>query len=217
MSRGYFQPRYNVAPRQSVSVFVLENGRPTMKQMRWGLIPHWSKDMAIGDKMINAKAETIREKPSYNGPFEKRRCLVPANGFFEWQKTPAGKIPFLFKMKGGKPFCFAGIWSTWVKPLAEGEFTFDDQGDVPEPGRVVESFSIITTTPNEMVAKVHDRMPAILFEDHYEWWLDVERHKGEFVHSLLRPFPAEYMECHTVSTLVNSAKNDVPECVKPQS
>lgn len=211
---AYFAPRYNIAPRQQVPVIAKEKGRCVAKLMRWGLIPSWAKDESIGDKLINARAETLTEKASFRKPFDVRRCLIPADGFYEWQRNQTPKIPFRFTMKGDGMFCFAGLWERWVKPVARDEFVFDDLCDEPAQGRTVETFTIITTEANEMMKPVHDRMPVILHPEHYRWWIDEER-KGKDLQVLLRPYPAEDMDCCKVSTIVNNAKNDSPECVKP--
>jgi putative SOS response-associated peptidase YedK len=207
------RPRYNLAPRQHAPVLVWENGAVTLKSMRWGLIPHWAKDESIGDKLTNARAETVTEKTSFRRPFERQRCLIPADGFYEWQNTPGGKQPFRFTRKDGGFFCMAGLWETWHRPHREGELGMDDTG--PSISQVVETFTVITTTPNPMVAAVHDRMPVILEPEHYSWWLEPERFEPQFLKTLLRPYPAEEMACSRVSKLVNSAKNDVPECLLP--
>jgi putative SOS response-associated peptidase YedK len=206
-----FMPRYNLAPRQMAPVLIGEGGTATLKQMRWGLIPPWAKDETIGDKLTNARAETVAEKPSYRKPFMKQRCLIPADGFYEWQTTPTGKQPFRFTRMDGGFFCMAGLWEKWIRPHREGELGLDDTG--PAASQVVETFTVITTTPNAMVAKVHDRMPVILGPEHYQWWLEPERYEPEFLKTLLRPYPAEEMACCRVSKLVNSAKNDGPECL----
>ena len=209
----YFAPRYNIAPRQQAPVIVLENNQTTMKLMRWGLIPGWAKDESIGDKLINARAETISEKTSFKKPFEFQRCLVVADGFYEWQLSGRDRTPFRFTMKDNSFFCMAGLWERWIKPPVRGEFEFNDL-DEPPPSRVVETFSIITTEANPMVARVHERMPVILQDAHWQWWID-DRRKGEEVKIFLRPFAAEYMDCYRVSPLVNNARNESPECLKP--
>ena len=250
---AFFTPRYNIAPRQQAPVIVLDHFQPTVKLMRWGLIPSWAPDESIGDKLINARAETIFEKPSFRKPMERQRCLIPADGFYEWQMSgrsvfaslrrdeeskvegqelkigfdtlpspssrsrrgsePATFTPFRFTMRDNSFFCFAGIYEKWIRPPKSGEFDFADL-DEPPPSRVVETFSIITTTANAMVAAIHDRMPVIVHPDHWLWWID-ERRDGEAVKSLLRPYPAEDMDCYRVSKLVNNARNDSPDCIKP--
>jgi len=209
----FFAPRYNIAPRQMAPVIVLEHNQPVLKPMRWGLIPGWAKDETIGDKLINARAETISEKTSFKKPFEFQRCLVVADGFYEWQLSSHGRTPFRFTMKDKSFFCMAGLWDRWIKPPVRGEFDFGDL-DEPPPSRVIETFSIITTEANPMVAAVHDRMPVILQYAHWQWWID-DRRNGEAVKFMLRPFEAGDMACYRVSKLINSAKNDSPECLKP--
>jgi putative SOS response-associated peptidase YedK len=208
-----FVPRYNVAPRQQAPVLVSENDKVVLKPMRWGLIPSWSKNETIGDKLTNARAETITEKASFRKPFKSQRCLIPADGFYEWQATSTGKLPFRFMRKDGEFFCMAGLWEKWVRPPRSGELDLDD-GNEPTSSQVVETFSVITTTPNPMVAKVHDRMPVILSPEHFQWWLEPKRFEPEFLKTLLRPFPADDMDCRRASPLVNNARNDSPECLK---
>ena len=191
-----FKPRYNVAPRQQAPVLVVENSQTVLKIMRWGLIPSWSKDETIGDRLINARAETLTEKTSFKKPFERQRCLIPADGFYEWQTTPTGKQPFRFTLKDGGFFCMAGLWERWHRPHVEGELGLDDTGS--SVSQVIETFTIITTTPNPMVAAVHDRMPVILGQEHYQWWLEPNRFEPAFLKTLLRPYPAEEMECRSV-------------------
>ena len=173
----FFAPRYNIAPRQQAPVLVLENNQPVMKLMRWGLIPTWAKDENIGDKLINARAETVSEKTSFKKPFEFQRCLVVADGFYEWQLSGRSRTPFRFTMQDKSFFCMAGLWEKWIKPPARGEFIFDDEGDTPAPSRVVETFSIITTGANSMVAAVHERMPVILDQTHWQWWISGSRRR----------------------------------------
>ena len=207
-----FKPRYNLTPRQCAPVLVWENGQPVLKPMRWGLIPPWAKDETIGDKLTNARADTITEKTSYRRPFESQRCLIPADGFYEWQSTPTGKQPFRFTMKEGGFFCMAGLWEKWIRPARTGEL---DLGDDTAAGEVLETFTVITTEPNAMVAKVHDRMPVILAPEHYQWWLEPDRFEPQFLKTLLRPYSAEEMDCQTVSKLMNNARFDGPACIAP--
>jgi putative SOS response-associated peptidase YedK len=194
-------------------MIVLENGEPTMKLMRWGLIPSWAKDESIGDKLINARAETITEKMSFKKPFEFQRCLVVADGYYEWQLSGRSRTPFRFTVKDKSFFCMAGLWERWIKPPARSEFEFNDLDETP-PSRVIETFSIITTTANPMVSAVHERMPVILDSSYWQWWID-DRRRGEDVKFLLRPFDAEDMDCYRVSPLVNNAMNDSPDCLTP--
>ncbi len=209
----FFAPRYNIAPRQQAAVIVLEHNQAVLKPMRWGLIPGWAKDETIGDKLINARAETVSEKTSFKKPFNSQRCLVVADGFYEWQLSGRARTPFRFTMKDKSWFCMAGLWDKWIKPPRVGEFDFNDLDETP-PSRVIETFSIITTTANAMVRAVHERMPVIVHPDHLQWWIS-NRRDGEAVKFMLRPFEAGDMDSCRVSALVNSAKNDSPECLKP--
>ena len=168
--------------------------------MHWGLIPSWAKDMSIGNKMINARAETVAEKASFKKPFKDKRCLVLANGFYEWKKTDKkNKIPYYFMLKSKQPFAFAGLWEEWKNP--EGE--------------KILSFTIITTKANELMEPIHDRMPVILKENVETQWLDPENKDTDKLLSLLQPYPAGLMESYRVSDIVNSPKNDIPACVEP--
>ena len=181
-----FKPRYNLTPRQSAPVLVWENDAAILKPMRWGLIPPWAKDETIGDNLTNARADTISEKPSYRKPFERQRCLIPADGFYEWQTTPNGKQPFRFTTKGGEFFCMAGLWEKWLRPHREDELGLDDTS--PAVSQIIETFTIITTEPNAMVAAVHNRMPVIFGPEHYQWWLQPDRFEPQFLKTLLRPY-----------------------------
>ena len=192
-------PRYNVAPSQQVLGVREVEGQREAAEFRWGLIPGWAKDMSIGFKMINARSETIREKPSYKKAFQKRPCLILASGFYEWQKTPTGKQPVYFHLKHRDVFGFAGLWEKWRSP----------------EGSLVESCTIITTSANELVAATHERMPVILPQAAHSIWLDTDERRGDLRFDLLRPFPAGEMDSYKVSTLVNSPKNDSPELIRP--
>ncbi len=193
-------PRYNIAPTQPVAV-ITDAARPKLDYMRWGLIPSWAKDISIGQKLINARAETIREKPSFRSAFSRRRCLIPADGFFEWKKTEGSKKtpaePYYFRLRGGKPFAFAGLWEIWHSP----------EGDE------LKTCTILTTDANELVGTVHQRMP-ILFEVD-EAWMWLQPLAADALLALLKPFPAEKMEAYPVSRLVNDPKQDDPQCVQP--
>jgi len=197
-------PRYNVAPTSEVmAVRQSDDGeRRELAMLRWGLVPQWAKGPGNGPLMINARAETVAEKPAFRGPFRSRRCLVIANGFFEWKKSPQGKQPYYFQVDGGDLFAFAGIWDVWKGGAVEA----------------CESCAIITTTANDVTKPVHDRMPVILEDQSWETWLQGARDpvpSPEDLQRLLRPFPAERMSAFPVSTIVNSPKNDVAECVVP--
>jgi putative SOS response-associated peptidase YedK len=194
-----WQPRFNVAPTQRVAV-VRDSTLRKVEWFRWGLIPFWAKDPAIGNQLINARSETIAEKPSFKSAFARRRCLILADGFFEWKKLTDAKsprIPYYFHLADRKPFMLAGLWDTWKPP--EGE--------------VVQSCTIITCSPNELLAQVHDRMPVILNGDSMWKWL--QGSNPEELHALLRPFPPELMSSYPVSRFVNSPDKDVRECILP--
>jgi putative SOS response-associated peptidase YedK len=192
------KPRYNIAPSQSILTVVQNDNDRVGKQMRWGLIPFWAKDIKIGYKMINARAETIDEKPAYKHPFQKQRCLILADGFYEWKKQGKEKQPYRFQLKNGEPFAFAGLWDRRDK----GEET-------------LYSCTIITTKPNNLTKEVHDRMPVILPKDTYDLWLNPNMTETDYLKSLLVPYPEEEMVAYPVSTLVNSPKNDIPSVMEP--
>jgi putative SOS response-associated peptidase YedK len=191
-------PRYNIAPSQEVLAVVSDGEKITGKMLKWGLVPYWANDPKIGFKMINTRAETVDEKASFKHAFKKRRCFVLADGFYEWRKEGNKKIPYRFTLKSERPFAFAGLWEKW-----------DKHGDS------MYTCTIITTKANELVKGVHERMPVILPKEWEEFWLDPAIDDTEYLKSLLRPYPAEEMKMYEVSTAVNSAKNDVEECVKP--
>lgn len=192
-------PRYNIAPTQETAVVRLMAGRRELSELRWGLVPFWAADPAVGSRMINARSETAADKPAFRSSLRRKRCLVPADGFFEWRRTPAGKQPYLIGLAGGGPFAFAGLWDRWV----------------PLEGAPIESFTILTTRPNELAAAVHDRMPVILPPRHHELWLDPAVTSPDRLRPLLTPFPAAEMAAHPVSAMVNKPANDLPECVQP--
>lgn len=189
-------PRYNIAPTQSISVVVQQDAQTRWDFHRWGLVPSWAKDLSIGNRMINARGETVAEKPSFRSAFKKRRCIVMADGFYEWEKTADGKQPHYFTMQNESPLAFAGLWEVWRK------------GDEP-----VTSCTIITTTANELLGKFHDRMPVILNRDDFAQWLDPEFQDTGQIQKLIQPFPAEEMDSRTVSKLVNSVKNETKDCL----
>ncbi len=195
-------PRYNIAPTQSVAV-IPNNGGDQIEFFRWGLIPSWAKDPNIGNRMINARAETLAEKPSFRAAYRRRRCLVLADGFYEWRKEPGRttKTPLYIRLESGEPFAFAGLWEAWRAP--------DEQ--------TILSCTIITTTPNPLVAKIHNRMPVILEREAYDLWLDPAEQSPDRLGKWLRPYPAAQMTAHPVSTLVNSPANDSPACIVPVS
>jgi putative SOS response-associated peptidase YedK len=188
-----FVPRYNLCPTQQASVVVTAENGPEIRRARWGLIPFWAKDEKIGSSLINARAETIATKPAFRTSFKKRRCLVLADGFYEWQKVPGGKQPIYIRLREGRPFLFAGLWDRW-----------NDK----------DSFTIITTTPNELCSKNYDRMPVILKEQDSLKWIDPSTPVEE-LSSLLQPYPAAEMESFPVSPLVNSPRLDSEACLQP--
>ena len=193
-------PHYNIAPTQPVAAVRVElDGKRRLVWLRWGLIPSWAEDPAIGNRLINARAETAAEKPSFGSAFRSRRCLVPADGFFEWQKCNGRKQPFYFRLKDGAPFAFAGLWEQWRKA----------------PEEVVESCTLLTTDANAVVRPFHDRMPVILDRRDYDAWLDPAVRAPEEVQPLLRPFPEAGMTAYTVSPWVNDPKHQGPQCVAP--
>ncbi len=194
------KPRYNIAPSQNSPTLVVKEDRRVLVMMRWGLVPFWAKEASIGYKIINAKSETLTEKPSFRKPFKEKRCLVLADGFYEWEKTDKkNKVPYRFVLKNRQPFAFAGLWDVWKTP----------EGDT------LLSFTIITTRANELMERIHDRMPVILNEKDEAKWLDPEFKDTDKLSSLLQPYPSEQMVAYKVSTIVNSPKNDTPSCIEP--
>ena len=193
------EPSYNVAPTQSVLAVVRQDGENVLTRMRWGLVPSWAKDMSIGSKMINARAETLADKPAFKRLLKSRRCLVVADGFYEWRKNGTQKIPMYIRLKSGGPFGFAGLYDTWRSPDAE----------------TVVSCTIITGAPNELVAPIHDRMPVILPKQAYAEWLDPANSDPIRLLPLLTPYPPRDMEAFAVSRLVNATANNSPECIAP--
>jgi putative SOS response-associated peptidase YedK len=191
-------PNYNVAPTQEVAAILEEDGKRRLELLRWGLIPSWADDPSIGSRMINARSETAPEKPSFRRAFRERRCLIPADGFYEWQRTNGAKQPYYIRMKVGCPFAFAGLWESWK----------DDGG--PE----IRSCTILTTKPNALAAEIHDRMPVILPAGSYDAWLDPETGRDE-LYGLLAPYPEDEMEAYPVSRFVNSPQNNDPRCIEP--
>ena len=193
---GWVEPRYNIAPTQDVPVITNEGAR-LIERMRWGLVPHWTKELAAGKPLINARGETVAEKPSFRTPFKRHRCLVPASGFYEWQRKGSKKVPYFIQLSDERQMCFAGLWDTWDA----------------EDGTVLHSFTIITTFANELVKPIHDRMPVILREEDEAEWLNVDQHEPKRLKPLLVPYPEEEMEAHTVSPLVNSVAHDSEDCL----
>jgi putative SOS response-associated peptidase YedK len=211
--------RYNIAPTQNVAVIrrTPEDPQRQLVLLRWGLIPSWAKDAKIGSTLINARADTVADKPSFRAAFKRRRCLVLADGYYEWQKTAAAtpaaksggksakkappKQPYYIHMQEGKPFAFAGLWEWW-------------EGTPEQPGPI-ETCTIVTTDANELTRPIHDRMPVILPESAYDLWLDPQVQKKEPLLPLLQPFPSDSMQTEAISTHVNSVRNDDAACIEP--
>jgi putative SOS response-associated peptidase YedK len=191
--------RYNVAPTQSVLV-VREPAEREAVFLKWGLVPRWAKDAGIGNKLINARSETVTEKPSFREAFARRRCLVPMEGFYEWARRADRKRPFYFHMRDGEPFAVAGLWEVW-----EGG------------GGRLETCTLLTTSANELLAPYHDRMPVILRPEDYDLWLDAGVRSADRLLPLLRPYPREEMTTYGVRPVVNSPSNESPRCVEPVS
>ena len=195
-----WSPRYNIAPSQSVPVVRQDVTRPvrSFSLIRWGLIPFWAKDAKAGYKMINARAETIAEKPAFREPLLSRRCLIPADGFYEWSKSGKGKSPFCFTLTDDSVFAFAGIWDRWKNPERE----------------LVETCSIITISANALLSDIHDRMPVILKSEDHDRWLDPGFKQVDDILDLLKPYQADSMRRYSVSSRVNSVKNDDAGCAE---
>ena len=196
-----WEPRYNVAPSQDVGIIRQDRSMPKRRfsRARWGLIPSWANDAKIGLSMINARAETVTNKPAFRDAFTSRRCLIPADGFYEWQRRGGKKQPFYFGMHDDSLIAFAGLWDRWTDPT----------------GTIIESCSILTTTANTMLANLHHRMPVILSKNTYDLWLDPGFKNVKELEYLLVPFDSALMRCFPVSTRVNAVSNDDPDCVTP--
>lgn len=193
------EPRYNIAPTQLIPAILTTPGQNDkhLQMLYWGLIPSWAKDASIGAKMINARAETASEKPSFKNALKRRRCLIIADGFYEWQRQDGKKQPYYFRLESGQPFAFAGLWENWHS--SEGE--------------TITSCTILTTEANDLLRPIHDRMPVILDAKDYDTWLDPEVQKPELIQPFLHPYPAKLMHSYAVSTKVNNPKNNTPECI----
>ena len=200
-----FTARFNIAPSQPAPVVRMrpdrtegDRGSRELVWLRWGLIPGWAQDPAIGNRLINARAETAAEKPAFRAAMRRRRCLVVADGFYEWQRTGRAKQPFFIHLRDDRPFAFAGLWEAW-----EG------------PGHsAIESCTLLTIGPNELMRPIHDRMPVILPPESYDLWLDPAMQQPNRLTPLLAPYPAEQMETSPVSSLVNNPANDDPRCIE---
>lgn len=194
--RPLFKSNYNIAPTQKIPFVYEEDNKRQAALLRWGLIPSWSKEEKIGYRLINARAESVRVSPAFRSAFKHRRGLVPASGFFEWQKKGKAKVPYAITMKSGEPMALAGLWESWRH----------------SSGKVIRTFTIITTEANDLIEKVHDRMPVILMPDQYDDWLNLANEQPE---RLLGSLAGKYLRMYKVSDYVNSAKHTGPQCIKP--
>jgi putative SOS response-associated peptidase YedK len=192
-----WRPRYNVAPTQMVACVRQKDSGRELVRLRWGLIPGWAKDPKIAYSLINTRSETAATKPSFRSAMKRRRCLIVADGFYEWKKVGKAKIPIHFHLRYGEPFAFAGLWEFWK----------------PKDGDPIESCTIMTTEANTLVAPYHDRMPVILPKLHYEHWLDPKDEDSDKLLALLVPFPDSKMTATPANPIVNTPKNDNPECL----
>ena len=193
-----YSPRYNIAPTQPVLAVTNDEGRQPA-YLRWGLIPSWAKSASVGNRLINARAETVAERPSFRTALASRRCLVIADGFYEWQRVGNARRPMRIVMTSGEPFAFAGLWDSWRDPA----------------GDIVRSCTIITTEPNELLRPIHNRMPVILPRELESFWLDDEVQDPFTLGDILSPYPAEAMQAYAVSSLVNRPSNESPEVAIP--
>lgn len=192
-----YHSSYNVAPTHSVLSVINDGTKNRLGYLRWGLIPSWAKDEKIGYKMINARSETIAEKVSFKNAYKNKRCLILADSFYEWKKTPERKIPMRIKLKNNAPFGMAGLWESWKSPNG-----------------MIHSCTVITTTPNELMTSIHDRMPVILRPEDEEIWLDSSIHDTEYLKQFLKPIDSQHMEAFEVSSNVNSPKNNAPHLIE---
>ncbi len=195
----HLEPRYNIAPTQKVAGILRSNpeSEREFKWLRWGLIPHWAKEQSIGNKLINARGETVAQKPSFRSAFRRSRCLIIASGFYEWQQQKNRRQPFYIQQIDNLPFALAGLWSTWKSPEDE----------------TIDTCTIITTEANEIMQPIHQRMPVILESTNYDLWLDPTVRQPEFLQSLVIPYDSDRLKVYPVSTLVNNPRNDNPECI----
>jgi putative SOS response-associated peptidase YedK len=192
-----YRPRYNIAPTQDVLSLVMDADARAFRMLRWGLVPFWADDPRIGNRMINARAETVAQKPAFRNAFSRQRCLVVADGFYEWQASASGKQPYRIQQPGAEPFCFAGLWERWERGAQR-----------------IESCTILTRAADERIAPIHDRMPVILDSSEYDPWLNPETAPAA-LHDMIASVPAVELESYPVSPLVNRPSNDGPECLAP--
>ena len=192
-------PRYNIAPEQEIPV-IIQSDEMRLVGMRWGLIPFWTKQPSSDYSTINARAETLELKPTYRHSFRNRRCLIPSDGFYEWKGTAGRKTPYFIRLRSQEPFAFAGLYDIWEPP----------------EGMTVTSAAIVTTTPNELLSKIHNRMPVILSPEEQATWLDRENNDPSVLRAMLDPYPSEEMEVYRVSTYVNTPSNEGPTSIVPE-
>jgi len=195
----FHDPRYNIAPMQMVPAVIHDGKKNRLGRLRWGLVPSWAKDDMMASKMINARAETLLEKVSFKSLVYKKRCLIPADSFYEWKTLNGKKQPMRFMLKSNRMFSFAGLYDSWINP---------------SNGEKVSTCTIITTSPNSLVADVHDRMPVIIHRKDEQDWLDRNNTNMNQLTSLLSPYPVEEMKAYPVSAIVGNVKNDLPECIE---
>ncbi|MCM3743692.1 SOS response-associated peptidase [Sporosarcina luteola] len=198
-SESDYIPSYNIAPSQQVVAVINDGRKNRLGHLRWGLIPPWAKDEKIGYKMINARAETVAEKPSFRKAFQKQRCILPADSFYEWQKKDGEKIPMRIRLKNDELFAIAGLWESWKSP----------------DGQVIHTCTAITTAPNELMKPIHDRMPVILNREDEAAWLDPRNDDMDFLGNMLRSFDEKQMDAYSVSSAVNSPKNNEANLIVP--
>lgn len=194
-------PRYNIAPTQSVPALrVTEEGTRTLVMLHWGLVPRWAKDRAVGNRMINARSETVAEKPAYRDAFRRRRCLVLADGWYEWQAAPGGKLPWFVRLRDRRPIAFAGLWERWKDPA----------------GELLESCTIVTTDASESIRKIRDRMPVVLPEHSWDRWMDPAYTDTKALSKTLGSYDSKELQAWTVSRLVNAPKNEGPKLIETE-
>ena len=193
------EPRYNVAPTQKVGVVRCcdDTNNKRFNVMKWGFVPSWSKDLSFGSHLINARSETVAEKPTFRHAIKYRRCIVPTSGFYEWDHSGDKKQPYYFQLADQSPMCLAGVWETWKSP----------------DGSELETFAILTTSANKLVESIHDRMPVILYTDDFDLWLSNNMRDPEQLQPLYQPFPAAEMFAYKVPNLVNNPRFDSPACI----
>jgi len=197
-----YEKRYNIAPSQQIPVIRQVGDERELTLMRWGLVPHWAKDESIGHKMINARAETLAEKPSFREPFHQRRCIIPASGFYEWKKGETAREAFYLYRSDGAPLALAGLWEHWKNPA--------------KPGELLETCTIVTTEANTTVAPLHTRMPVILEPDDFDAWFSHHQHSKDLL-ALLRPAAQGVLDLYPVSDYVNSPAHEGEQCIRPQA